>query len=65
MSFKYLYNILYSKFNDKPYDFNFWGQIKRIKEILSQDKFSKFGFIIRFINDIEFTGLTDFNKATH
>ena len=55
MSFKYLYNILYSKFNDKPYDFNFWGQIKRIKEILSQDKFSKFGFIIRFINDIEFT----------
>ena len=36
--------MLYSKFNDKPYDFNFWGQIKRIKEILSQDKFSKFGF---------------------
>ena len=62
MSFKYLYNILYSKFND---NFNFWGQIKRIKEILSQDKFSKFGFIIRFINDIEFTGLTDLNKATH
>ena len=64
MSFKYLYNILYSKFNF-PYENNFWAQIQKIKEILSQDKFSKFEFIIDFIKDIQYTKLENLNKAAH
>ena len=64
MSFKYLYNILYSKFNF-PYENNFWAQIQKIKEILSKDKFSKFKFIINFIKDIQYTKLENLNKAAH
>ena len=64
MSFKYLYNILYSNFNF-PYENNFWAQIQKIKEILSKDKFSKFKFIINFIKDIQYTKLENLNKAAH
>ena len=65
MSFKYLYNILYSKFNNFQYENNFWAQIQKIKEILSKDKFSKFKFIIKFIKDIQYTKLENLNKAAH
>ena len=35
MSFKYLYNILRTKFNTEPEANNFWGQTQQIKKILS------------------------------
>ena len=65
MCFKYLYNILYSKFNNFPYENNFWAQIQKIKEILSKDEFSKFKFIINFIDDLQSTKLENLNKAAH
>ena len=65
MSFKYLYNILRTKFNTEDYANNFWDQVREIKKILSRKEYSKYDFIIRFIDDMEFTQLTDLNKAAH
>ena len=42
MSFKYLYNILRTKFNTEPEANNFWGQTQQIKKILSREEYSKY-----------------------
>ena len=65
MSFKYLYNILHTKFNTEDYANNFWDQVGEIKKILSRKEYSKYDFIIKFIDDMEFTQLTDLNKEAH
>ena len=65
MSFKYLYNILRTKFNTEPEANNFWGQTQQIKKILSREEYSKYKFLVRFIEDIEFTKLYDLNTAAH
>ena len=65
MSFKYLYNILRTKFNTEPEANNFWEQTEQIKKILSREEYSKYKFLVRFIEDIEFTKLYDLNTATH
>ena len=65
MSFKYLYNILRTKFNTEPEANNFWGQTQQIKKILSREESSKYKLLVRFIEDIEFTKLYDLNTATH
>ena len=65
MSFKYLYNILRTKFNTEPEANNFWEQTEQIKKILSREEYSKYKFLVRFIEDIEFTKLYDLNTAAH
>ena len=65
MSFKYLYNLFYSKYQDLKYVNNFWEQINQIENILKKPEFVKFEFILRFINDIKFTKLISLNKAVH
>ena len=65
MSFKYLYNILRTKFNTEPEANNFRDQSQQIKKILSREEYSKYKYLARFIEDIEFTKLYDLNTATH
>ena len=63
--FKNLYNILRTKFNTEPEANNFWEQTEQIKKILSREEYSKYKFLVRFIEDIEFTKLYDLNTAAH
>ena len=65
MSFKYLYNILRTKFNTEPEANNFRDQSQQIKKILSREEYSKYKYLARFIEDIEFTKLYDLNTAAH
>ena len=65
MCFKYLYLILKSNFKEMKEVNQFWDEIKEIKKILSMDKFKKFNYIDKFINDLDFTGLNPLNTAAH
>lgn len=65
MCFKYLYLILKSNFKEMKEVNQFWDEIKEIKKILSMDKFKKFNYIDKFINDLVFTGLNPLNTAAH
>ena len=65
MSFKYLYNVLYSKFSQGKYMTNFWDQIAEIKRIFSLPEFNEFDYAVKFIDDIEFYQLDLLNKAAH
>ena len=65
MSFRYLYNILYSKFPQVQYFTNFWEQINEIKRIFSLPEFIKYNYIVSFIDNIQFYQLDSLNKAAH
>ena len=62
---KYLYKILKTNFKEMKEVNHFWDEIKEIKKILIMDKFKKFNYIDKFINDLVFTGLNPLNTAAH
>ena len=65
MCFRYLYKVLCSKFKPSDYKNNFWEQLDYIKAILSKEEFSKYDYILDFIEDIQFTKLTPLNTVAH
>ena len=62
---KYLYKILKTNFKEMKEVNHFWDEIKEIKKILIMDKFKKFNYIDKFINDLYFTKLNTLNTSAH
>ena len=62
---KYLYKILKTNFKEMKEVNHFWDEIKEIKKILIMDKFKKFNYIDKFINDLYFTKLNTLNTSVH
>ena len=65
MCFKYLYKILKSKFKEVEDTKFFWVQIQEVKKILELPQFSKYSYISKFINDINYMELNPLNFAAH
>ena len=62
---KYLYKILKTNFKEMKEVNHFWDEIKEIKKILIMDKFKKFNYIDKFINDLYFTKLNTLNTSAY
>ena len=60
--FRYLYKVLYSKFSNEMKDqTTFLEQFEEIKNIFNKPQFKRFDFLSKFINDLSFDKLFNFN----